>query len=273
MSDRCQTAYPILLIHGIGFRDRKHLNYWGRIPKILEENGAKVYFGGQDSWGTIEHNALILKSALNRVLQETGAQKVNLIAHSKGGLEARYLISTLGLESKIASLTTIATPHHGSKTMKLLCALPNWLFEFAAVFINLWFRILGDKQPNFKAVCNQLTPEKMVEFNRENPDHPQIFYQSYMAVMKNPFSDILLSFPYLVILAVEGKNDGIVPIESAKWGEFQGVLKSATNRGISHADEVDIRRYNFSRKKSEEGVSDIREVYLSIVEKLKKAGY
>ena len=41
----CATKYPILLVHGVCFRDFKHLNYWGRIPKELEKNGATVYYG------------------------------------------------------------------------------------------------------------------------------------------------------------------------------------------------------------------------------------
>ena len=53
MNDQsCRTRYPILLIHGTGFRDWKGIGYWGRIPKILQEHGAQVYFGGQDGWAT-----------------------------------------------------------------------------------------------------------------------------------------------------------------------------------------------------------------------------
>lgn len=35
----CQTKYPLLLVHGVFFRDTRYLNYWGRIPKELEKNG------------------------------------------------------------------------------------------------------------------------------------------------------------------------------------------------------------------------------------------
>ena len=93
----CKTKYPIMLVHGTGFRDRKHLNYWGRIPKALTEQGATVFYGQQDSWGSIEHNAGVLKDNLNKYIMETNIEKVNVIAHSKGGIEARYLISSLGM--------------------------------------------------------------------------------------------------------------------------------------------------------------------------------
>lgn len=51
--------YPILLVHGMGFRDDRSIGYWGRIPQRLEENGFEVYLSGQDSNGSIESNAKI----------------------------------------------------------------------------------------------------------------------------------------------------------------------------------------------------------------------
>ncbi len=41
----CKTRYPILLVHGVFFRDFRYLNYWGRIPKELQRNGATVFYG------------------------------------------------------------------------------------------------------------------------------------------------------------------------------------------------------------------------------------
>ena len=40
-----KLKYPILLVHGMGFRDNKYIGYWGRIPNALEEMGCKIYFG------------------------------------------------------------------------------------------------------------------------------------------------------------------------------------------------------------------------------------
>jgi triacylglycerol lipase len=41
-SEICKTKYPILMVHGVFFRDFRYLNYWGRIPKELIRNGATV---------------------------------------------------------------------------------------------------------------------------------------------------------------------------------------------------------------------------------------
>ncbi|MBN1699577.1 MAG: hypothetical protein JW881_18805, partial [Spirochaetales bacterium] len=102
-----KTRYPVMLVHGAGFRDdNPNYNYWGRIPEKLKTLGADIHYSGQDAWGSIENNAEIVKKNVLRVLGETGAEKINLIAHSKGGLEARYMISRLAMGTHVASLTT-----------------------------------------------------------------------------------------------------------------------------------------------------------------------
>jgi len=268
----CDTKYPILLVHGCGFRDVEHVNYWGRIPTILKNEGATLFYGHQDSWGSIENNAAMLRDTLNKILAETNCGKVNVIAHSKGGLEARFLISSLDMADKVASLTTMATPHHGSKTIDLLCKLPSCFFMLASRFVNSFFRILGDKSPDFQTASKQFSTIFMKEFNKQNQDAPSVYYQSYAAVMKNPFSDIFMFWLNLVIGLFEGENDGLLTPKSAEWTNFRGVLRGTTNRGISHMDEVDARRVNFTKKDSEKGIADIRKVYLDIVRGLKQMG-
>lgn len=269
----CKTKYPILMVHGTGFRDRKYFVYWGRIPKTLESEGASVYYGNQDSWGTIEQNAQTLKESIERLINQTGCEKVNVIAHSKGGLEMRYLISSMGMANRIASLTTVATPHHGSKTMDIVYNYPNFLYKSASFFVNKWFRILGDTHPDFHAVCRQFSTYHAKDFNESNPDAEGVYYQSYAAVMKNIFSDFLMMIPYIVVYLFEGENDGLVTPRSAQWTNFKGILRGGTARGISHADEVDIRRMKLSSKGREGHVNDICDVYVQIVSELRQNGY
>lgn len=272
-SNKCKTKYPILLLHGTGFRDRKILNYWGRIPKELKRNGAKIFYGEQDSWGTVENNAKLIKENIKKIISQEKLQKLNIIAHSKGGLEARYLISSLNMVDNIASLTTIATPHHGSKTMDVFCCLPKKIFTISAYFIDLWFKILGDKKPDFQKACKEFCTTHAIEFNKNNPNVDKVYYQSYTGVMKNFFSDITMFVPHLIVYFLEGENDGLITPNSAKWGVFQGVLRGANSRGISHADEVDMRRRRLTKMKRNGFVSDIVDEYIKIVISLKQLGF
>ncbi len=264
--------YPVLLVHGMGFRDNKLVGYWGRIPKALKKVGCDVHFGHQDSNADIETNAVQLVERIDLILEKTGAKKVNIIAHSKGGLDSRYAISTLGASDKVASLTTICTPHHGSKTMDRIMKLPDFLIRFVGFCTDCWFRFLGDKKPNSYKVFHSFTTKVAKEFNINNPDREGVMYQSYAFVMKNPFSDIFMMIPNLVIGLFEGENDGLLTPEAVKWSNFRGVYRSNGKRGISHCDEVDMRRRPFT-KKAGNCVSDIVDFYTDVATELTKNGF
>lgn len=270
--DRCAAKYPLVLIHGAGFRDLKWPVYWGRIPKVLEQHGAVVRYGLQDCWASVETNARTITARIDEILRETGAEKVNLIGHSKGGLEARMAASSLGYGGKIASITTVATPHHGSKTLDRLYTRHKGAFRLAAAAVDNWIRLVGDKKPDFLQVCRGLTTAAMERFNRENPDVLGVYYQSFACVMSHPFSDIHLATANFILDRIEGPNDGLVSVASASWGENARVLRANTFRGISHLDAIDLRRAPLTRKTGA-GVSDICEVYLEIAEDLKERGF
>ncbi|MBQ4109154.1 MAG: hypothetical protein IJC80_07125 [Clostridia bacterium] len=265
--------YPIVLVHGMGFRDRKKYQvYWGRVPKMYRKMGAEVYFGGQDSTGAPETNARQVGDAIDKVLSKTGAEKVNVISHSKGGLDTRYLISTLGYGDKIASLTMLQTPHHGSKTVDWLMKFPRPLVRLAGFLTSAWYKILGDKKPAAYKCFELFTTQGAEKFNKENPDVDGIYYQSYAFVMKHFTSDFFMWLTSLVVGWGEGENDGLLPPSSVMWGDFKGIVRSNSARGISHADEVDFRRRRFT-KKSGDGVCDILEIYKKIVVDLEERGF
>ncbi len=269
MDTDCATRYPILLIHGTGHRDWKRPGYWGRIPDLLRRHGAAVFFGGQDGWGTVEENAAHLARRVNEVLARTGAEKLHLIAHSKGGLDARYLASSLGYGDRLASLTTVATPHHGSRTMDALQRLPRWVFRLLGVFVNGFYRLMGDKDPDFSSVCSQFTTAWAEEFNRQNPDVPGVLYQSCAGAMSGFRSDVFLWWQNLIIGRVEGENDGLVTARSARWTGFRGVWRGTGGRGLSHLDQIDFRRRPL---RGGDGPLDPPQLYVSLVSELRALG-
>lgn len=273
---RCKTRYPILLLHGMGFHDRAPIHYyWGRIPDTLRRHGAAVYFGGQDGNATVLYNARRLIPVIRRILRETGAEKINIIAHSKGGLEARYLVSSLGMGDVIASVTTLATPHNGSAAIdRLLKGIPH-LIRLGSAVTDLGRRCLGDRNPRTYWVICQFTTDYMRRFNKRNPDDPRVFYQSYAFLMEHALSDPVMTIPYLLNCLLDGESDGLVTPQNARWTNFRGVYKGTTGRGISHPDETDYRRYPFAKAGTaqEHRISDMAEFYLQIVEDLKRRGF
>jgi pimeloyl-ACP methyl ester carboxylesterase len=63
--------------------------------------------------GVVEHAQRIAR-AVDRLLAETGARQIDLVAHSMGGLAGRYYLRRLGGAAKVRRFITIATPHHGT---------------------------------------------------------------------------------------------------------------------------------------------------------------
>ena len=65
---------------------------------------------------------------------------------------------------------------------------------------------------------------------------------------------------------IKGPNDGLVYIESAKWGEFRGTFTNKYRRGISHADIIDLKREDIRG-------FDIKEQYVKIISELKEMNF
>ena len=150
--------------------------------------------------------------------------------------------------------------------------IPEPLIKGGCKATDLWFRLLGDKNPDtFSAICSFRT-EDARRFNEQNPDIGTIYYQSYAFLMKHSRSDMLMWLPNLVVRHWDGENDGLLSPESVKWGNFKGVVTGVGSRGISHCDEVDMRRCRLSCKKGN-GVSDISDFYVGIAKELEQMGF
>jgi len=272
-ADECATKYPVVLVHGAGFRDSlAGVNYWGRIPAYLEGRGAAIRYGGTDGWSSVAQGGADLKATVEKVLAETGSEKVNIIAHSKGGLDARYMIASLGMAGKVASLTTISTPHHGSKVLDTILKAPDEAFRAVAAPVNLFCRIIGDKNPDFHRGVLDMSRGYMAQFNQENPDQPGVYYQSFAGQLYAPASDILLCWPAYWIKVEDGPNDALVSVESAQWANYRGAIRGAGYRGISHADEVDLRRQDIEIEPLL-GATTLCGLYAAMVAELGQMGY
>ena len=264
----CKTKYPILLVHGVFFRDSKLLDYWGRIPDELRQNGALIFYGHQDSSSSIMDSAQKLAKRIKEIIQETGCEKINIIAHSKGGLDARAAIATQGIAQYVASLTTINTPHRG-------CAFVDYLLkEFSQEQIdeladtyNTAALTMGDDKPDFITAISDLTKERCQKFNEEIKDDPNIYYQSVGSIMNAAFGGHFpLNFSYGLVKSFDGPNDGLVGSDSPKWGEKFQLLTVKGKRGISHGDMIDLNRENIPG-------FDVREFYVQLVSDLKSKGF
>jgi triacylglycerol lipase len=261
--DNLSLKYPVILVHGIASRDRNDVpSSWGRIPRLLRENGVEVYFGNTDAWGTIESNAEMLKATVDKILKETGKEKVNIIAHSKGGLDSRYMIWNYNYQGKVASLTTVSTPHHGAVLADMILSLKSLHTEAAKKTLGELEKLYKDIYPDIYTAGYNLTTANMSEFNKKVTMDDIVFYQSIYSVMNNAKDDLLFTASYKYIKKESGENDGMVSEFSARWGN--NITK--VEGGISHGQIIDIfGKDPFDMK--------IPNIYLRIVNDLGQKGF
>lgn len=264
----CATKYPILMVHGVFFRDFRYLNYWGRIPEALLKNGATVFYGNHQSAAAVEQSGLEISERIRQIVAETGCEKVNIIAHSKGGLDCRSALTNPEIARHVATLTTVNTPHRGCEFADyLLSRIPKAEQDIAAGAYNAALKKLGDPNPDFMSAVTNLTASFCENFNKHITDAQCVYYQSVGSKLnKASGGRFPLNFTYHLANYFDGPNDGLVGETSFAWGADYKLLSIKGNRGISHGDMIDLNRENISE-------FDVREFYVQLVADLKKRGF
>jgi len=263
----CATRYPLLLVHGVFFRDTRAFNYWGRIPRELKQNGATVHYGNHGSAASVADSAAELARRIREIVAQTGCEKVNIIAHSKGGLDCRYALAHLDVAPYVASLTTINTPHRGCLFADyLLTKVSPDLQNKVAGAYNGALKRLGDTEPDFLAAVNNLTAAFCTQFDEDTPAPEGVYCRSVGSLLGRARNGTFpLNFSYHLVKLFDGSNDGLVSEASFKWGEDYTLLASPGDEGISHGDMIDLNRRDV------EGF-DVREFYVGLVRDLKEKG-
>ncbi len=262
----CKTKYPVLLVHGFFFRDWPLFNYWGRIPKELEVNGATVYYGNHQSARPVPDSAMELARRIRGIIEETGCERVNVIAHSKGGVDMRYALEHLGIAPLVASLTTVSTPHRGCIfAERLLEKIPDDIQRRVAGAYNRALRLLGDTDPDFLAAARDLTAAVCTERDAYPPPEGVYIRSVGSHQKKARYGRFPLNLSYHLVRHYDGPNDGMVALSSFAWGDEYILLEPKGKRGISHCDMIDLNRENIKG-------FDVREFYVGLVSELKKRG-
>jgi triacylglycerol lipase len=212
---RAMPRHPLVFCHGmlaltmLRMQIPEDTNYFVHLRPFLVERGAHALFPNVEPTGGVAARAEQLRDQLRRWTDE----QVNVIAHSMGGLDARFLISSLGMARRVASLTTISTPHRGS-------GLADWFCDNFRLRVPLLITLeaVGINVDGFQ----DCRPCFCQDFNDSNPDDPGVRYFSYTAAVAPPRVTPLLRRAWNILTPLEGPNDGIVSVRSARWGEEVG---------------------------------------------------
>lgn len=180
MSQSLATRYPLVLVPGmLGFVRVGFFPYWYGIVPALRAGGAQVFPVQVAPLDSSEVRGEQLLAQIERVLRETGAEKVNLIGHSQGSLTARYAAARR--PEWVASVTSVAGPNHGSELADHIHThyppdsvkgrLMSAVFHLVAWVMGLLET--GYRGPRFKADLqashHSLTSAGVALFNRQYP--------------------------------------------------------------------------------------------------------
>ena len=217
-SNMTRKNIAVIFVHGL-FRPPSPLGssteYFRNLKTELADLAISMYFPKLPSSESLEVRA----KELTKVVEAVTADKIVLVAHSMGGLDCRYYAHMHPNDKRIKKIITIATPHWGS-------LLADWVMQGRS-FLARVFRY------KFGKAGQDLTISACEEFNKKVLDRDDITYSSYAA--SRPNRELPFWLRWLARRVGEESNDGQVPVSSARWGEFSGVL---------HADHFEVIGWN-----------------------------
>lgn len=265
------TKNPIVFCHGLlGFDSVKigpaiapvEVTHWRGIKEVLEENGNEVLITRVPATSSPVDRAKVLEERISQVYP---GRSVHLIGHSMGGLDCRFLTKHLtNRKFNVLSVTTIATPHRGSSFAD------HFLHELLGASRLPQLLTMLELLPNGGGdgtAFSCLTLAEMAKFNENVPNVPDVKYFSWGAVYEPGLIDTW-KYPHGIILEKEGPNDGLVSVESAKWGTYLGTL-----HGVNHLDLVgwiNTARYKWAEIMGKEIKFRPATFYLGIADMLSK---
>ena len=293
--------YPIVLSHGFfGFEtlavgEWDITDYFYEVPEHLEaELGETLVFTpAVDPFNDSVTRGEQLRAEIEAILEETGHAKVNLIGHSQGGLDSRYVASTA--PELIASVTSIATPHEGTPLLEVVVAATDNPFLRGPV--NELLRLVGgvlwdevDEGSDLFRALEQLSQEGTDAFNDAYPDSEEVAYFSIAGrsglVLARDFCVPDREMPWIAqwdderdpvdpLFAISESlfdgtfgspepNDGLVRVTSSRHGTFLGCVPA------DHLDEVGQL---FGDSPGVFNEFDYREMFAELVSFLRSEGH
>ncbi|MEE2788355.1 MAG: triacylglycerol lipase [Myxococcota bacterium] len=252
---RDRTRYPIVLVHGfMGWARVLWIDYFYRVPENLRAAGYTVFVPTTDPINSSEVRSRQLARQVDRFLACTCADKLNFIAHSQGGIDVRHLMGPLRYHDRVASLTTIATPHEGFQLADEALRRSPTGVEFLGLLGGLLTGVaIGqpDDDADLRKTLTALSKATMTEFNRTWPDPPQVALYSFAGFSgvlsdggpdcqrgerPSPRRGDIVEPALLATYALSGgfrtPNDGLIPVKDCIRGRWMGCVAA------DHWDQV-----------------------------------
>lgn len=228
----------VILAHGVlGFGTidilNQHVTYFKGVAADLTRLGVEVRTPFVNPSGPVTERADALATAIRDFFSPE--ERGHVIAHSMGGLDARFALAQLdGVAERVKALVTIGTPHFGSPIADLLSTAHalHSLFGIDPVIL---------REVESSVALRDLTTDAAKEFTAANPDQGNVRYHHILGTGRHgslpalPLFHTCAAFSgtFAFMAAKRLVNDGMVPFESASRNETPWEVWE-----VDHADEV-----------------------------------
>lgn len=258
--------HPVLLCHGYGaIAALVKPSPLYDVAMLMRGHNVLAFAPNIVPYAKIETRAARWVRIIHEITEKHRFDKLNIVAHSMGGLDLRFALSQLNIAPHVASFTTVSTPHHGTSLAELALNTPDRLRDKIGEFLD-W---MGDQAyPPTKSDAlgsvEQLTRSYITEnFNPRVPDVDDIPYYSYSAAVGKETDypiTVISRYQNNYIFEREGLNDGMVSVESAQWGQHMGTTH------LSHLEQM-----NLNVKESRRPI--YKSFWLKVLRMLQKKGH
>lgn len=233
--------HPVLLCHGYGaIASLVKPSPLYDIAMFMRRHNIPAFAPNIVPYATIEIRAEGWVRVIKELAEKLHGRKFNVVAHSMAGLDMRYALSKLEVAEHIASFTTISTPHRGTSLAELSLKTPDAIRDKMADLLD-WMgnRVYPGAKSDSVGSAEQLTRRYVTEvFNPNVPDNEAVPYYSFSSAVGKGTSHpikVITRYQNNYIFQQEGINDGMVSVESSKWGEH---IKTSD---ISHLEQMNLR--------------------------------
>jgi triacylglycerol lipase len=264
----------VVLAHGLGGSSD---SFDPAIVEALRADGYYVLRSTVPPVDSVARRAAALAEQIDGFTAANQLDAVHVVAHSMGGLDTRYLLSTLHGGRTIRSLTTLSTPHRGSPLADLALGLSQNLTFSQQEALGALTSVFGDADPAQRELAlRDLAEAHAAEFNAGNPDVADVAYYSYAGYSTllgagTPHADDACAAPGAEIpspsslpselqlagaIVTDGlalrPNDGVVAVESSRWTGFLGCVPAdhldLARAGAKPAEDLDLALVPFFRQ-------------------------
>lgn len=202
---------PVVLVHGLFGFDRigvpgAKLDYFRGIATHLRSLGCDAHAVRLPPARSVPDRAAKLVELIGKLPHE----RIDVIAHSLGGLDARYALAHLGLASRVRALVTVGTPHRGTPLADLAETGPLAVARRGLAAVGMPLHAL-----------DWLSTSALAKFNLEVTDAPGVRYTCVVGGIRDDRTPVAIALQpaHAYLRRVAGANDGLVPMASQYWGE------------------------------------------------------